>query len=61
MDLSGIDLTTEVVRTERLDLRPYRTADVDAVLTACQDPERPSGRAERSRSVTVSVTERLRS
>ena len=39
MDLSGIDLTTEVVRTERLVLRPYRPADVEAVLAACQDPE----------------------
>ncbi|MGY1838286.1 MULTISPECIES: GNAT family N-acetyltransferase [unclassified Modestobacter] len=39
MDISGIDLTTEVVRTERLVLRPYRPDDVDAVFTACQDPE----------------------
>src|SRR4051794_27410394 len=30
VDLSGIDLTTEVVRTERLVLRPYRPDDEDA-------------------------------
>ena len=29
MNLDGVDLTTEVVRTERLVLRPYRPADVD--------------------------------
>jgi RimJ/RimL family protein N-acetyltransferase len=39
VDLSGIDLVTEVVRTERLVLRPYRPDDVDAVHRACQDPE----------------------
>jgi RimJ/RimL family protein N-acetyltransferase len=39
MDLTGIDLTTEVVRTERLVLRPYRPEDEDAVLRACQEPE----------------------
>jgi RimJ/RimL family protein N-acetyltransferase len=39
MDLSGVDLTTEVVRTERLVLRPYRPEDEDAVFRACQDPE----------------------
>ncbi|WP_448627041.1 GNAT family N-acetyltransferase [Geodermatophilus sp. URMC 64] len=39
MDLSGIDLTTEVVRTERLVLRPYRPDDEDAVFAACQDPD----------------------
>jgi RimJ/RimL family protein N-acetyltransferase len=38
VDLSGVDLTTEVVRTERLVLRPYRPDDVDAVHRACQDP-----------------------
>ncbi|MGY1604151.1 GNAT family N-acetyltransferase [Geodermatophilus sp. SYSU D00815] len=38
MDLSTVDLTTEVVRTERLVLRPYRPDDEDAVLEACQDP-----------------------
>jgi RimJ/RimL family protein N-acetyltransferase len=39
LDLSGLDLTTEVVRTERLTLRPYRPDDVDAVHRACQDDE----------------------
>jgi RimJ/RimL family protein N-acetyltransferase len=39
VDLSGIDLTTEVVRTERLVLRPYRPEDEDAVHRACQDPD----------------------
>ena len=38
MDLTGIDLTTETIRTERLVLRPYRPADADAVFAACQDP-----------------------
>jgi RimJ/RimL family protein N-acetyltransferase len=38
LDLSAVDLTTEVVRTERLVLRPYRPDDVGAVLRACQDP-----------------------
>jgi RimJ/RimL family protein N-acetyltransferase len=38
MDLSGIDLTTEVVRTERLVLRPHRPSDEDAIHAACQDP-----------------------
>ncbi|MGY1711101.1 GNAT family N-acetyltransferase [Geodermatophilus sp. SYSU D00758] len=38
-DLDGIDLTTEVVRTARLVLRPHRPDDEDAVLAACQDPE----------------------
>lgn len=37
MDLSGVDLTTEVVRTERLVLRPHRPDDADAVFAACQD------------------------
>jgi RimJ/RimL family protein N-acetyltransferase len=41
VDLSGIDLSTEVVRTERLLLRPPRPADEDAVYRACQDPEIP--------------------
>jgi RimJ/RimL family protein N-acetyltransferase len=36
MDLSDVDLTTEVVRTERLVLRPYRPDDEDAVFGACQ-------------------------
>ncbi len=39
MDLSLIDLPTEVVRTERLVLRPYRPDDAEAVHRACQDPE----------------------
>jgi RimJ/RimL family protein N-acetyltransferase len=38
MDLSGIDLTTAEVRTERLLLRPFRSGDTDAVYRACQDP-----------------------
>ena len=38
-DLSGIDLTTEVVRTDRLVLRPFREDDVEAVLAGCQDPD----------------------
>jgi RimJ/RimL family protein N-acetyltransferase len=38
VDLRGVDLTTEVVRTERLVLRPYRPEDEDAVFRACQDP-----------------------
>ena len=39
LDLSTVDLPTEVVYTERLVLRPYRPDDVDAVHRACQDPE----------------------
>lgn len=39
MDLTLIDLPTEVVRTERLVLRPYRPEDVEAVHRACQDPD----------------------
>jgi RimJ/RimL family protein N-acetyltransferase len=39
LDLSAVDLTTEVVRTERLLLRPHRDDDVDPVFTACQDPD----------------------
>ncbi len=38
MDLSDVDLSTEVVATERLLLRPHRPDDEDAVFTACQDP-----------------------
>jgi RimJ/RimL family protein N-acetyltransferase len=38
VDLTGVDLTTEVIRTKRLVLRPYRPDDVDAVHRACQDP-----------------------
>ena len=39
LDLSAVDLLTEVVRTERLVLRPFRSTDVDAVHRASQDPE----------------------
>ena len=39
MDLSLIDLPTEVVRTDRLVLRPYRPDDAEAVHRACQDPD----------------------
>jgi len=39
LDLSAVDLPTEVLRTERLVLRPYRPQDAAAVFTACQDPE----------------------
>ena len=39
IDLSGIDLTTETVRTDRLVLRPFREDDVDAVHAACQSPD----------------------
>ncbi len=38
MDFTDVDLPTEVVRTDRLVLRPHRPEDVDAVLRACQDP-----------------------
>jgi RimJ/RimL family protein N-acetyltransferase len=37
VDLSLIDLPTQVVRTGRLVLRPYRPDDADAVHRACQD------------------------
>ncbi|HLM06963.1 MAG TPA: GNAT family N-acetyltransferase [Blastococcus sp.] len=39
LDLTGVDLVTETIRTERLLLRPFRPDDVDAVLRAGQDPE----------------------
>jgi RimJ/RimL family protein N-acetyltransferase len=39
LSLTGVDLTTVVVRSARLVLRPYRPDDVDAVLRACQDPD----------------------
>jgi RimJ/RimL family protein N-acetyltransferase len=39
LDLTGVDLATEVVRTERLVLRPYRPDDVDDVFRACQDSD----------------------
>ena len=38
MDLKGVDLTTETLRSERLVLRPHRPDDEDAVFEACQDP-----------------------
>ena len=39
VDFSGIDLTSEVVRTPRLVLRPFTDGDVEAVHRATQDPE----------------------
>ena len=39
LDLTGVDLTTEVVRTARLVLRPFTDADVASVHRATQDPE----------------------
>ncbi|MDT0275154.1 GNAT family N-acetyltransferase [Blastococcus goldschmidtiae] len=39
MDLTLVDLPTEVVRTDRLVLRPYRPDDADAVHRACQDAD----------------------
>jgi RimJ/RimL family protein N-acetyltransferase len=39
VELTGVDLTTEVVRTARLLLRPPTLDDVDAVYRATQDPE----------------------
>jgi RimJ/RimL family protein N-acetyltransferase len=39
VDLTLVDLPTEVVRTGRLVLRPYRPDDADAVHRACQDPD----------------------
>jgi RimJ/RimL family protein N-acetyltransferase len=39
IDLTDVDLTTEVVRTQRLVLRPYRPDDAEAVYRAFQDPE----------------------
>jgi RimJ/RimL family protein N-acetyltransferase len=39
VELDGIDLTTETIRTERLVLRPFRPSDVDPVFRACQDPD----------------------
>ena len=37
--MSTIDLTAEVVYTDRLLLRPHRSEDVDPIVEACQDPE----------------------
>ena len=39
LDLTGVDLAAETVRTERLLLRPPVDADVDAITRACQDPD----------------------
>ena len=39
IDPSSLDLTTEVVRTERPVLRPHREDDVDPIFAACQDPD----------------------
>jgi RimJ/RimL family protein N-acetyltransferase len=39
LDLSGVDLATAALRTERLVLRPFRPDDVDPVHRASQDPE----------------------
>jgi RimJ/RimL family protein N-acetyltransferase len=39
LDLTGVDLPTEILRTERLVLRPFGRDDVDAVFRASQDPE----------------------
>jgi RimJ/RimL family protein N-acetyltransferase len=39
VDLTGVDLTTEVVRTARLVLRPPRQDDVDDLYSASQDPD----------------------
>jgi len=39
VDLTGVDLVTEVVRTARLVLRPPRQDDADDVVRASSDPE----------------------
>ena len=39
MDLTNIDLTTEVVHGKRVLLRPFRPADVDTAYRACQDAD----------------------
>ena len=39
IDVSGVDLTTETVRTARLVLRPWRPQDVDEVTRAHEDDE----------------------
>jgi RimJ/RimL family protein N-acetyltransferase len=39
VDLTGVDLPTEVVRTARLVLRPPRQDDADDITRASQDPE----------------------
>ncbi len=38
LDLTGVDLAAETIRTERLLLRPPTERDVDAITRACQDP-----------------------
>ncbi len=38
VDLEAIDLTTVVVRTDRLVLRPFAPGDADAVYRACREP-----------------------
>jgi RimJ/RimL family protein N-acetyltransferase len=38
VDLAGVDLTTEVLRTARLVLRPPRQDDADDIARASQDP-----------------------
>jgi RimJ/RimL family protein N-acetyltransferase len=39
LDLTSVDLTSEMVRTDRLVLRPPHDGHVDAITRACQDPE----------------------
>src|SRR4051812_4961982 len=39
LDLSDVDLTTVVIRTERLVLRAPHPDDEDVVYRACQDPD----------------------
>jgi RimJ/RimL family protein N-acetyltransferase len=39
LDLTGVDLTAEVLRTERLVLRPWSTGDLDDLTRAHQDDE----------------------
>ena len=39
LDLTGLDLASETIRTERLLLRPPDDHDVDPITRACQDPD----------------------
>jgi RimJ/RimL family protein N-acetyltransferase len=39
VDLTGVELTTETVRTGRLLLRPFRPQDAEPVYLACSDRE----------------------
>ena len=39
VDAPAHDFTTTSLRTERLALRPWSEADIDALAAACQDPE----------------------